>query len=218
MNGSSAPLPEPDLDTIKMFVGQIPRHMGEPELTALFEEYGRVHQLNVLRDKQSGESKGCCFVTFAARTSALAAQRALHNLRTLAGMHHPVQMKPADTENRNERKLFVGMVARGCEEHDMRALFAPYGLIEDCTVLRDTGGKSRGCAFVTFCKRQAAVNAIRGMHHSRTMEGCASPLVVKFADTPRDKDAKKMQQQQQQQQLGGCSLLQQFLGTAGRDG
>jgi len=52
------------------------------------------------------------------------------------------------------------------------------------------------------------------------MEGCASPLVVKFADTPRDKDAKKMQQQQQQQQqqLGGCSLLQQFLGTAGREG
>ncbi len=38
---------------------------------------------------------------------------------------------------------------------------------------------------------------------------------IKFADTPRDKDAKKMQQQQQ---LGGCSLLQQFLGPANRDG
>ena len=41
------------------------------------------------------------------------------------------------------------------------------------------------------------------MHHSQTMEGCSSPIVVKFADTPRDKDAKKMQ-------LNG-SLLQQFL-------
>jgi len=36
------------------------------------------------------------------------------------------------------------------------------------------------------------------------MEGCSSPVVVKFADTPRDKDAKKMQQ------FNG-SLLQQFL-------
>lgn len=92
---------EPDLDTIKMFVGQIPRNMSETELKAMFEEYGSVYQLNVLRDKQTGESKGCCFVTFHCRKSALEAQNALHNLKTLNGMHHPIQMKPADTENRN---------------------------------------------------------------------------------------------------------------------
>ncbi|CAF4989928.1 unnamed protein product, partial [Rotaria socialis] len=33
------------------------------------------------------------------------------------------------------------------------------------------------------------------MHQSQTMEGCSSPLVVKFADTPKDKETKKMQQQ-----------------------
>jgi RNA recognition motif-containing protein len=42
---------EPDPDTIKMFVGQIPRHMEETELRKMFEEFGSVHQLNVLRDK-----------------------------------------------------------------------------------------------------------------------------------------------------------------------
>lgn len=92
---------EPDLDTIKMFVGQIPRNMSEIELKVMFEEYGSVYQLNVLRDKQTSESKGCCFVTFHCRKSALKAQNALHNLKTLNGMHHPIQMKPADTENRN---------------------------------------------------------------------------------------------------------------------
>jgi RNA recognition motif-containing protein len=95
---------EPDPDTIKMFCGQIPRNMHETELREMFEQFGPVFQLNVLRDKQTGESKGCCFVTFYSRKSALEAQNALHNLRTLNGSHHPIQMKPADTENRNGKK------------------------------------------------------------------------------------------------------------------
>jgi CUG-BP- and ETR3-like factor len=121
-------------------------------------------------------------------------------------MHHPIQMKPADTENRNERKLFIGMIARNCEETDIRLMFSPYGQIEDCTILRDANNKSRGCAFVTYQKRQSAINAIKSMHHSQTMDGCSSPIVVKFADTPRDKENKKTHS------LNG-TLLQQFLNS-----
>jgi bruno len=98
---SSGGAREPDPDAIKMFVGQIPRNMNESDLRKMFDEYGSVYQLNVLRDKQSNDSKGCCFVTFYTRKAALDAQNALHNLKTLPGMHHPIQMKPADTENRN---------------------------------------------------------------------------------------------------------------------
>ena len=36
--------------------------------------------------------------------------------------------------------------------------------------------------------------AIKAMHHSVTMEGCSSPLVVKFADTQMEKEQKKVQQ------------------------
>lgn len=49
---------QPDPDSIKMFVGQIPRTMDEDELKAMFEEYGPVFQLNILRDKVTGQSKG----------------------------------------------------------------------------------------------------------------------------------------------------------------
>ena len=49
---------EPDPDTIKMFVGQIPRSMEENEIRKMFEEFGPVFQLNVLRDKLTGQSKG----------------------------------------------------------------------------------------------------------------------------------------------------------------
>uniref|UniRef100_A0A182YMF5 Uncharacterized protein n=1 Tax=Anopheles stephensi TaxID=30069 RepID=A0A182YMF5_ANOST len=48
---------QPDPDYIKMFVGQVPRSMDEQQLKEMFEEFGRVHQINVLRDKTSGQSK-----------------------------------------------------------------------------------------------------------------------------------------------------------------
>ena len=51
-----------------------------------------------------------------------------------------------------------------------------------------------GCAFVTFSTRQTAITAIKAMHHSQTMEGCSSPLVVKFADTQKEKEQKKVSQ------------------------
>ena len=52
------PAEQPDQDTIKMFVGQVPRTMDENELRGMFEEFGPIYQINVLRDKITGQSKG----------------------------------------------------------------------------------------------------------------------------------------------------------------
>ncbi|XP_063782911.1 CUGBP Elav-like family member 2 isoform X10 [Pseudophryne corroboree] len=208
MNGALDHSDQPDLDAIKMFVGQIPRSWSEKELKDLFEPYGAVYQINVLRDRSQNppQSKGCCFVTFYTRKAALEAQNALHNIKTLPGMHHPIQMKPADSEKSNaveDRKLFIGMVSKKCNENDIRVMFSPFGQIEECRILRGPDGLSRGCAFVTFSTRAMAQNAIKAMHQSQTMEGCSSPIVVKFADTQKDKEQRRLQQQlaQQMQQL-----------------
>lgn len=147
-NSANSPPDCPNPDAIKMFVGQIPRDWSEAECRQLFEEFGEIHSLNILRDKQTGQSRGCCFVTFYTRRAALEAQIALHNVKTLPGMHHPIQMKPADSENRNDRKLFVGMLCKKFNENDVRLLFSPYGNIEECTVLRDSNGASKGTCWL----------------------------------------------------------------------
>ncbi|XP_012938130.1 CUGBP Elav-like family member 2 isoform X17 [Aplysia californica] len=214
---------EPDPDAIKMFVGQIPRTWDENDLKNLFEEYGQIHSMNILRDKITGQSKGCCFVTFFTRKAALDAQNALHNVKTLQTMHHPIQMKPADSEKKSgayaeDRKLFIGMLSKKYNENDVRMMFAPFGTIEECTVLRDhTGTTSKGCAFVTFGTRACAQNAIKSMHHSQTMEGCSSPLVVKFADTQREKEQRKAQQMNQTMWNSGFGALgPQYLASLGQ--
>ncbi|XP_049573573.1 CUGBP Elav-like family member 1 isoform X2 [Syngnathus scovelli] len=213
MNGSLDHPDQPDVDAIKMFVGQIPRSWSEEQLRELFEPYGAVYEINVLKDRSQNppQSKGCCFITYYTRKSALEAQNALHNMKILPGMHHPIQMKPADSEKNNaveDRKLFIGMISKKCTENDMRLMFSPYGQIEECRILRGPDGLSRGCAFVTFTARQMAQAAIKSMHQSQTMEGCSSPVVVKFADTQKDKEQKRLalQLQQQMQQLSAASM------------
>uniref|UniRef100_A0A8B9QFK1 CUGBP Elav-like family member 1 n=1 Tax=Apteryx owenii TaxID=8824 RepID=A0A8B9QFK1_APTOW len=279
MNGTLDHPDQPDLDAIKMFVGQVPRSWCEKDLRELFEQYGAVYEINVLRDRSQNppQSKGCCFVTFYTRKAALEAQNALHNMKILPGMHHPIQMKPADSEKNNaveDRKLFIGMISKKCNENDIRVMFSSFGQIEECRILRGPDGLSRGkheafltvqkspldaafcsprwhfscfcvgffffffpvsifislfipiivdivsdlvtfffflspgCAFVTFTTRAMAQTAIKAMHQAQTMEGCSSPIVVKFADTQKDKEQKRIAQQlqQQMQQISAASV------------
>ena len=142
---SSYCIAEPELDlevdSPKMFVGQIPHVMDDSDLKQVFEEFGKVHEMSILREKITNESKGCCFVQYCSKFAADRAREALHNKRVLPPNQYPLQMKIADmSPNRKERKVFVGMLAHGLVENDLKNLFKKFGEIEDCTILRNPEG------------------------------------------------------------------------------
>jgi len=186
---------EKDDDAIKLFIGQVPKDWEEKELMQIFTPFGQIYELSILRDKYTGLHKGCAFLTYARKMAALNAQNNLHEKRILPGMNHPLQVKPADAVNKSEdRKLFVGMLGKTLEEQDVRKVFEAFGPIEECTILRTPEGQSKGCAFVKLASHQEAKTAIEQLHGSRTMPGASSSLVVKFADTDRERAIRRMQQ------------------------
>lgn len=57
------------------------------------------------------------------------------------------------------------MLNKKFNEQEVRQLFASFGSIEECTVLRDQNGQSKGCAFVTYTAKQNAMAAIKVSVH-----------------------------------------------------
>ncbi|XP_011822839.1 PREDICTED: CUGBP Elav-like family member 5 [Mandrillus leucophaeus] len=111
----------------------------------------------------------CAFLTYCARDSAIKAQTALHEQKTLPGMARPIQVKPADSES------------RGGSCHLSVAAWLGDSVFS-------------GCAFVKFSSHTEAQAAIHALHGSQTMPGASSSLVVKFADTDKERTLRRMQQ------------------------
>lgn len=63
--------------------------------------------------------------------------------------------------------LFVYNIGPDCDESELKGMFAPYGSIIRCNVVRKTpGGETKGFGFVTFRNRDQANAAIAAMNNS----------------------------------------------------
>lgn len=61
----------------KVFVGMLSKTSNEDDVRIMFEPYGTVEEVTVLRDKE-GMSKGCAFIKFSNRQQAQAAINKMH--------------------------------------------------------------------------------------------------------------------------------------------
>ncbi|KAK3415610.1 hypothetical protein EUGRSUZ_H01216 [Eucalyptus grandis] len=184
-------------ESVKLFVGQVPKSMTEGDLLAMFREFALVDEVNVIKDKATRASRGCCFVICPSRQEADKAIGACHNKRTLPGASSPLQVKYADGElERLEHKLFVGMLPKNVSEDEVAAVFSKYGTIKDLHILRGSQKTSKGCAFIKYETKEQALAALDALNGKHKMEGSSVPLVVKWADTEKERQARRAQKAQ----------------------
>ncbi|XP_023188343.1 CUGBP Elav-like family member 4 isoform X5 [Xiphophorus maculatus] len=185
-------IPMKDHDAIKLFIGQIPRNLEEKDLKPLFEEFGKIYELTVLKDRFTGMHKGCAFLTYCARESALKAQSALHEQKTLPGMNRPIQVKPADSEGRG-----------GCA-------FVKYSSHAEAQAAINSlhGGQTMPGASSSLVVKFADTDkerTLRRMHQMAGQLGIFSPMTIQFGAygayshavslSPAGEETQMMQQQ-----------------------
>ncbi|GMY16524.1 RNA-binding protein BRN1 [Fagus crenata] len=186
-------------ESVKLFVGQVPKHMTEAQLLAMFKDFALVDEVNIIKDKTTRASRGCCFVICPSRQEADKAVNACHNKKTLPGASSPLQVKYADGElERLEHKLFVGMLPKNVSETEVSALFSKYGTIKDLQILRGSQQTSKGCAFLKYETKEQAIASLEAINGKHKMEGSSVPLVVKWADTEKERQARRAQKAQSQ--------------------
>ncbi|KAL5995346.1 condensin subunit [Asimina triloba] len=186
-------------ESVKLFVGQVPKHMTEAQLLSMFKEVALVDEVNIIKDKVTRASRGCCFVICPSRQEADKAVNACHNKRTLPGASSPLQVKYADGElERLEHKLFIGMLPKNVTDTEVSTLFSKYGNIKDLQILRGSQQTSKGCAFLKYETKEQALAAVEALNGKYKMEGSSVPLVVKWADTEKERQARRAQKAQSQ--------------------
>ncbi|CAN1354307.1 RNA-binding protein BRN1 [Linum perenne] len=160
-------------ESVKLFVGQVPKHMNEAQLLAMFKEFAIVDEVNIIKDKTTRSSRGCCFVICPSREEADKAVNECHNKKTLPGASSPLQVKYADGElERLEHKLFVGMLPKNVSEAELSDLFSKYGTIKDLQILRGSQQTSKGCAFLKYDTKDQALAALEAINGKHKMEVC----------------------------------------------
>ncbi|CAA0160714.1 RNA recognition motif domain [Arabidopsis suecica] len=180
-------------ERVKLFVGQVPKHMTEIQLLTLFREFSIVNEVNIIKEKTTRAPRGCCFLTCPTREDADKVINSFHNKKTLPGASSPLQVKYADGElERLEHKLFVGMLPKNVSEAEVQSLFSEYGTIKDLQILRGSLQTSKGCLFLKYESKEQAVAAMEALNGRHIMEGANVPLIVKWADTEKERQARRL--------------------------
>jgi RNA recognition motif-containing protein len=165
----------------KLFVGQVPAVCTEDMLRPVFQPYGEIIEIKIMRDAPGGRSKGCAWVKYATREQAQAAIEALHEQHTIPPQTNTLQVRFADDKARTSGSTtaFVGNLPTNTTPEQLKdyiATILPAGVqVKDVNV---PAGKLFG--FVTFETAQDCSTAVAHIQGANpTLNG--NPLRVQAA-------------------------------------
>jgi len=144
-----------EIDSCKLLVRKLNYDTTEEELKEFYSTWGSVENCAVVKNKETGKSRGFGFVRYVKASMVDAAMAARpHSLagRTL----EPHRSAPKEYSEKMEshhtvNEIYVGKMVAEISEEDLRKYFGLYGNIEKVSIPKGKeDGELRGFAVVTF--------------------------------------------------------------------
>ncbi|XP_067937931.1 cytotoxic granule associated RNA binding protein TIA1-like isoform X2 [Watersipora subatra] len=156
-----------------IFVGDISQELEVRQIREAFNCYGEISDVKIIKDTQTGKSKGYGFVTFVNKEDAQKAITEMNGawigsraIRTnWASRKPPTAIEKPTTKldydevfkqsSATNCTVYIGGIQQHLSEELMRETFHPYGNIQEVRVFAD-----KGFAFVRFDSKESACKAI----------------------------------------------------------
>jgi polyadenylate-binding protein len=186
-----------------VYVKNLADSTSDDELKKVFGAFGTISSAVVMRDNE-GKSKCFGFVNFEHADDAAKAVDGLNGkkidekewyvCRAQKKSEREAELRAKFEQERKERiekyqgvNLYLKNLDDTVDDEKLRELFAEYGTITSCKVMRDPQGQSRGSGFVAFSSPEEATHAVTEMNGK--MVG-SKPLYVALAQRKEERRAR----------------------------
>lgn len=160
----------------EVFVGRVPSHAQESMIRDLAKDFNPKSVRLLLKVDHS--SCRCGFVVFDEIADAQGFIKQFDGQVVLNG-RYPLNVRFADGKSR--KKVFIGGLAQGTTEEDLRNIAQQYGTIAVVQIL-DRNPRAL-CGFVTFATGAQSDACIRDLHDKLNADG-SKKYVVRLAKSP----------------------------------
>ncbi|XP_044493718.1 heterogeneous nuclear ribonucleoprotein Q-like [Mangifera indica] len=136
----------------EIFIGGLPKDALEEDLRDLCEPIGQVFEVRIMKDKDSGESKGFAFVAFRSKEVA---KKAIEELQSKEFKGKVLRCSLSENKNR----LFIGNVPKSWTEDEFRKVIENVGPgVDNIELIKDpqNPSRNRGFAFVLYYNNACA--------------------------------------------------------------
>jgi len=188
-----------------IYVKNIPEETSEEDLKKLFEEVGETTSVAIMKDAETGKSKGFGFINYedpdaAAKAvekfdgHAISEEKNLFVCRAQKKAEREAELRAKFDQERKERaekfagaNLYLKNLSDTVDDAQLRELFNEFGTIISCKIMRDPAGASRGSGFVAFSSPEEATRAVTEMN-GKMVKG--KPLYVALAQRKEERQAR----------------------------
>ncbi|KAJ8900593.1 hypothetical protein K2173_025370 [Erythroxylum novogranatense] len=136
----------------EVFIGGLPKNTSEDDLRDLCEPIGEIFEIRIVKDKETGESKGFAFASFRSKE---AAQTAIEEIHSKEFKGKTLRCSLSETKNR----LFVGNVPKSWIEDEFRKVIEGIGPgVDIIELIKDpqNPSRNRGFGFIYYYNNSCA--------------------------------------------------------------